>query len=118
MENEMGWDGYATNITPEAKAAFKAAATRVVEEVGSVDGMLKDGGLDCAPCARALQDFAGFPAWTDVEPARVAKYWKPETWPPNVEIDMNPAGDAWAILSAREFLRVCAEYGLGYEASY
>ena len=115
----MGWDAYATRegrgLDPGTDAAalraFHRASAEVARDTGCVDAQLEDGRLDCQACRvqieLATREMAGNIAWSaDQLRERV----KAATWPEGWELE---EGDEWAAASARRFLEICAEFGLG-----
>lgn len=110
----MGWDGYANN-TRGHKAKFKAAAKKVQDKCGTVDGLLQEGALDCSACAFALEAATGQSAWDqDGWSAKKVKQLAAEArWPGEVEPDQ-----CWAVESAKAFLNLCADIGTGIHFSW
>jgi hypothetical protein len=109
----MGWDGYADcdrdrdclPLDSEIRNDFIAASAEVLELVGSVDGGLSEGWLDCSACRRSLD------AGTSLS-AHMGNEWTPEelkaaygesSWP----------SPSWYSQSARHFMRLCAKHNLG-----
>lgn len=112
----MGWDAYA--VGPKggrvrSTADFKSAANAVRQVVGSVDGLLERGGLACSPCAYAIEEVSNKSAWRDWSADEVKSLW--QTWQ---TIDPEYVENPWAYYSARAFIKVCAENGYGFEASF
>ncbi len=134
----MGWDAYAENadrsgldrhwpgdvderpylVDPTLRDAFEAAQARIIRADLSVDGLLSIGGLDCSPCARALEAATGHSAWDPDgwSAEQVKELAASAVWPER--LDPDPNGDAWAVASAREFLETCARHGLGIYFSW
>lgn len=110
----MGWDGFA-NVTKDHKKKFKAAALRVRNKCGVVDGLLETGGLDCSACAFALEEATGQSAWDEDgwTAKKVRRLAKVANWPDEVEPDK-----CWAVESAKEFLNLCAEINTGISFSF
>jgi hypothetical protein len=114
----MGWDAYAvdpaTNKPVERPLplwGFRRAARRVRQHVGTVDGFLRMGGLDCSACADALRQAAGIDPWgPDLPPARVKAALKRANW--------DRAALPWARESACAFLETCARFRLGVRFSW
>lgn len=128
----MGWDAFATGTggvgvdrlageVPGLAPAFKAAADGVRLQVGAVDGLLKDGGLDCSICAQALELATGRDCWdengwsaADVRRLAAAANWDFPAEAVARGASRNWADAApWAKASARAFLETCAALGLG-----
>jgi hypothetical protein len=141
----MGWDAFAVNpdgselernwqrdaahrpelVDPALKTAFEAAADKAKAAAGHVDWLLPLGGLDVSHCGRMLEAAAKIDAWgDDLTPAQVKAAWERAFWavhlPPSpYERETLSAEDELIYrCSAREFLRVCAEQGLGIEFSW
>lgn len=65
----MGWDAFSSateqwdakcNIkNKKLRAAFKKAVENVAKQAPSVDGMLRNGGLDVSTCRRMLEKATG-----------------------------------------------------------
>lgn len=118
----MGWDvdaiyddhrrGY-VNTEDDAVAAnaFRSAAERAIQICGSVDGFLENGGLDVSSCVHVLASLAGEQSkvaiWTS---GQVKQHWESIQWP---DVSQLSDSERWPVVSAREFLRVCAENGYG-----
>jgi len=69
----MGWDAFAsverdwenhTLIDPKLDADFKEASEEVKSLTGTVDGLLRMGGLDVSDCALMLEKATGLSAWS------------------------------------------------------
>jgi hypothetical protein len=105
----MGWDGYADHKAGH-EAKFRAAARKVEEKCGAVDGLLADGALDCTACALALQEAAGAGVWNEAgwSANKVKELAARAVWPDEVDSDR-----CWAVESAKAFLNLCAEIGTG-----
>jgi len=128
----MGWDAFATKdgkmlkcdyskeaewagmiVNPILRDAFGKANDKGMKIAGSVDGLLRDGGLDCSDCAYALRDATGMDCWSEdnLTPEVVKYYWEEAGWPPRDEWN-------WAVASAYYFLKTCAKNGLGIYFSW
>ena len=101
----------------EYYAAFTDAADVVKRKCGVVASSLRLGSLNCSECRRAIDRCGGFDPWTrELTPEQVqvvVRDWKHlvrAEWQGQVGVD-------WAEASAFEFLRVCAEHGLGVRFS-
>ena len=110
----MGWDAFAReNKKNKSKfRRFKTATKKVLELCGSYDCLLPEGGLDCSSCGDVLAQVGGKPvmqlngcSWSAKEVRRFNKnkYWR------------DVKGEFWAVLSARYFVKVCAEIGCGID---
>jgi hypothetical protein len=98
---------------PTLSAAFAAASEWVSGATGGVDGFLSLGSLDCGQAidylsrglGRVCDPAAGIWPPDDVQAMAAAAQWPaPESVPPD---------EMWAYWSARRFLDVCVEQGLG-----
>lgn len=98
--------------SPDIKEAFSKAADFTWGVTGFVDGYLRNGGLDCWKSGVALEEATGKDthgrSWT-----RCKEIWDKSNW----NFWYGPE-DAWAYLSARQFLKVCAEYDLIIEFNW
>ena len=116
----MGWDMYAVNrngnwnLSAEQKTRFKNASDLVAAEAGSVDGSLADGGLGLSSCASALEAMTPLSAYSNWGPDDMAEAFKRASLPETFDGEY----DKMHHLSAYHFMRVCAELGLGANASY
>ena len=115
----MGWDGYAEGphggkLTPEIKAKFAAAALLVQEVAGTCDGLLYRGALDVSTCAAALRDM-GLEPYSDHDAAAVKTAWENYE---RIEFNSPVTGELWALASARMFLKIAAENGCSFRASW
>lgn len=120
----MGWDvdaiydddrkGYVdTKNDATAASAFQAAFDRAVSEAGSADGFLSSGGLDVSACVQLLADLAGEKSKCAIwDSSMVKQHWNAIVWP---DVEGLSENESWYIVSAREFLRVCAENGYGIQ---
>ncbi len=127
----MGWDAYATYPngryllqnwetdhrlkSRRLRMAFEQASADVAAMAGDVDWMLATGGLDVSTCADLLHNATGFSAWDEKgwSPRKVRKATNSANW--DFEV---PEDDLVSYWSARKFLEVCAELGLGIKFSY
>jgi len=127
----MGWDAYATYASgrpllqnwrtdhrlksKRLQAAFEQASAKVKELAGDVEWMLATGGLDVSTCGDLLYKATGFSAWDEKgwSPRKVKKADDYAIW--DFEA---PKDDLVSYWSARKFLEVCAELGLGIRFSY
>ncbi len=112
----MGWDMFAEGprggrLRPSDLAAFRAASDDVAKRAGTVDGLLRDGALDCSACAFALEEATGQNAWDDWSSNAVGYRQRTAVWS---NVDQEP----WARESAKAFLNTCAALGLSARASY
>lgn len=115
---------------PVLREAFEAAVKRIMNADLNVDAGLHLGMLSTSRACLALIrsrpgwrcgdphndplfNDDGVAAWTVEE---VKTMHETACWPER--LDPSPGGDASAIASAREFLRVCAEQGLGITLSW
>lgn len=119
----MGWDLDAiyedsgqyvrSRSDPVAKRAFEAAQQEAIAMAGSVDANFSEGGLDVSDCVRAMARYAGetdkFAIW---DAARVRALHQAIVWPERGEVVEE---NWWPIVSARLFLKVCAEQGYGIQ---
>lgn len=122
----MGWDAYAIkngkwiyNIAKKEfydlkhEILFTDAVKLVVQKTKSCDGYLRDGALDCTVCAEAIEEASGYIPYPN-DPLNfheVKELWDKCDW-------TKCTGKPWAIESAKEFLRVCAENNLGIRFSW
>lgn len=128
----MGWDAYslvprtlAEMQNPQHVIAFKESSKTIVEKFGSVDGSLSNGGLGLSYSASMLEkasektgeDVLGFffhPYQDDeLTPDQVKVLNERLNW--NFEIEK---GDEAYLQSAKEFIRVCSDLGVGIRFSY
>lgn len=111
----MGWDAIATNkeYSKEITEAFESASEKVRQTVGSVDGYLRVGGLDCHESGRCLEFATGksvyVEEWTSEEVKTLAK---------SANWEQPNSYEQWAQGSALFFLDTCAKYGLGIKFSW
>ncbi len=127
----MGWDAYATyaNGRPlirkwrtdkriksaRLRAAFEQASAEFEALAGEVDWMLAVGGLDVSTCGEMVERATGMSAWDEKgwSSRKVRKANEYANW--DFEF---PKDDLISYWSARKFLEVCAELGLGIQFSY
>lgn len=127
----MGWDAYATYpsgryllknwrtdhrlTSNRLRTAFEQASAEVEVLTGDVDWMLATGGLDVSTCGELLYKATGFSAWDEKgwSPRKVKRANHAAIW--DFEV---PKDDLVPYWSARKFLEVCAELGLGIRFSY
>jgi hypothetical protein len=128
----MGWDACSTKNgkaifvgkkngsglevpDPTLAKAFSEANERVKKTATFADWLLQYGGLDCSNCAEYLKAHTTMDPWREaLSPVEVIELnQQMQGSEPPVHAD-----DLWAYWSAREFLRVCAEHGLGVTFSY
>jgi hypothetical protein len=128
----MGWDAFSTRngkvlftLSPlsmelevpdaELARAFAEASEKVKDLTKNVDWLLRVGALDCSNCAEYLKAHTTMDPWREalspVEVIELSQQMQGSEPPAH-------ADDLWAYWSAREFLRVCAEHGLGVTFSY
>ena len=136
----MGWDAFATGprggeikvyyprlnggaddpyiLNETLRKAFKDAAKRARRRAGSVDGGLDHGILNCSNCAAAIEDATGEFVFTENpwSPEYVKSVYESARW--DFDERRKEMLGKWAIESAREFLRVCAENDLGIRFSF
>lgn len=124
----MSWSAFACRVTKDAWGpskddmfpieagdaalpAFEAAASRLELEVGDVDPRFSAGRLSLKDCLHMFNEATGnighSGRWS---PAEVKVLAAKANWSFGVD---NEAIPAWA--SARAFLNLCAEHGLGLE---
>ena len=105
----MGWDAYANN--QRNKKAFKEASERVRKKVGTVDGFLQSGGLDCSTCATELERATGENVYSEFgwSHEMVKVLARDAFW----DYDDTESDRLWALESAREFLETCASINTG-----
>ena len=106
----MGWDAYAT-VSERSKKMLKKdwhefihASKNVQKETGSVDWLLKHGGLDCVACKKAIEQATGYPAENRWSINKVRAAHSRARW---------PVSPTWSDLSAKRFLELCSKFGLG-----
>jgi hypothetical protein len=128
----MGWDAFSSAKGSgfkiediEIKNAFESASISIVNSSGKVDGSLSRGGLGLSDSARMLSkaidntavgeiDFFFHPYQDEEVTADQAKQLAMKlNW--NFELDYD---DMYAYWSAKEFIRVCAEFGLSIRFSF
>lgn len=125
----MGWDAWAVlpkgverdfvrkagldvmgDELSDAKLArkWREVAEEVKAVAGSVDGWLSRAGLDCSPCALALEEATGKDAWEHDGWSfeRVRELAAKADW-------SKCTREPWATESAKAFLNTCAELGWG-----
>ena len=117
----MGWDAYArpkrgNKLPAKVLSDFGAAADKVKAVAGSVDGLLREGGLDVSTCAHYLEEATTMSAWDENgwDVATVRHLASVADWE---AVPVRP-GDEWAAASARAFLDCCARHGLRIAFSY
>ena len=123
----MGWDAFAMQRGKHLerdwpmrrikkrrfRRAFTKASERTHDRTGQVDWMLQIGGLDCSPCAEALEAATGMDAWgDDLTVRQIQQYATGARW------DFEENFEPWAYWSAREFLETCARLRLGMHFSW
>lgn len=118
----MGWDAYADphGFLPLADAdpAFYEGAQRVIDRCGVVDGGFQHGYLDLSPCGRVLERVAGRSMYSE------------DPWTKEFIKALDQDEEAWNrvakdetiephhFMSAREFVRVCAQLDQGLYFSW
>ena len=122
MERRLGFDvdafyadaGSEISTKATIKAAFAEAAEWVKKQAGGRDGFLSKGSLDCSHSIAFLQSAIGRKfepskghIWSADEVRRLAEtaQWADPATVPDDEL--------WAYWSARKFLEVCVQHGLG-----
>ncbi len=126
----MGWDANASVkikrdenfkllnanelLNPEYAEAFKQASKQARKETGSVDALLRLGGLDCSTCAKMLEKATGESVYVEEWSAsKVKTLSKSANW--GFKCDDSKA---WAYWSARLFLETCAKFNLSIQFSW
>lgn len=122
----MGWDAFSSAVNhwngdckikdKTLRKAFKEAVDRCMEQgADSVDCMLASGGLDVSTCGKMLEKATGYSCYNpngwSIELVRTLH--NTVDW----DFEYDPK-DKWAYLSAKEFLRVCAENFLSISFSW
>ena len=96
------------------EAAFAKAETWLLENVGGCDGFISLGSLDSGPSIAFLERAIGRkfkPSDPEIWPAdEVRQLAKNAHWPGPESV---PTDERWAYWSARKFLEVCVQHGLG-----
>lgn len=94
--------------------AFKRASKQARKETGSVDALLRLGGLDCSTCAKMLEKATGESVYVeDWSALKVKTLSESANW--DFKCD---DGKAWAYWSARLFLETCAKFNLSIQFSW
>lgn len=118
----MGWDAYAVDgdVYVESTSEFIKAAEEVKRTAGSVDHLLAHGGLDCLVCGEVLEAVTGGSVWVESwTPAQVRSLSDKADWSRvDKMLDKGKEERAWALESAKEFLRICAAFGYGVKFSW
>lgn len=127
----MGWDAYATYPSGQTlrqnwktdhrltsrrlREAFERSSAEVEALTGSADCLLATGALDVSTCADLLKRATGDNPWDEKgwKPRKVKQANEYANWEFEVHED-----DIVAYWSARKFLEICAELGLGVRFSY
>lgn len=117
----MGWDAIAVrkdsfDLTNEDEKAFKEASDKVKKLAGSVDFGLDTGYLDVEECGKMIHEATGqsIYSYEDWTPDRVKLYYKDPGWNRLLlKIEEDYPQSLWTFHSAKEFMRVCSERGLG-----
>ena len=109
----FAFEGRSNTRDPELTAAF-AAASALVQRLGhGVDGFLSFGSLDCSASVSFLEQALGRRCGTGTDPIlpdELKTLSASARWPEPATI---PEDQLWAYWSARTFLDVCVEQGLG-----
>ena len=93
------------------RVAFESAAESVKEKAEWVDGLLPLGGLDLSGCGEAINAMSDLEAWSDGATAEeIRELVCSDSWEYAVRPHHITPCEWW---SARKFLEVCAQYGLG-----
>ncbi len=106
-------EGSAVSTKAVIEAAFAEAADWVERHGGGRDGFLSLGSLDCGQSHEFLSRAIGrridpsIGIWLADEVRQLAAA---AVWP---DPDSIPADERWAYWSARKFLEVCVQHGLG-----
>ena len=110
----MGWDAFSSEFYNNKKY-FKKASNDVRNICNSVDGGLELGGLDCSACAKMLEratneDSYSYDGWNAKKVKQLQKlaFWEF----PYLKTEK------WAFLSAKYFLKICAENNLSISFSW
>lgn len=107
------FEGRSKSRDPELSAAF-AAASVLVQSLGhGVDGFLSIGSLDCSASVSFLEEALGRKCGTGtgpILPDELKALSASARWPEPATV---PEDRLWAYWSARKFLDVCVEQGLG-----
>ena len=111
----MGWDAYSEGKNKKlALNSFRKLSDEIIKKTGGVDAYFFEGELDVSTSARMLEKGTGQNVYGDCWTAEQVKdYNENANWDFEYEED-----DAWAYWSAREFLKICAQYNLSIKFSY
>ena len=119
----MGWDAFGKmprtqgSLRIESKElrwAFRGAAAYIRQKTGTVDALLRDGGLNVSTSGRMLEQATGESVYArDWTPEDVVHYHKQANWDFEYE-----ASNEWAYESAKKFLAICAVFKIGIEFSW
>jgi len=94
-------------------AAFLEAEKWLIQNECSYDGLISLGGLDCGMSKKYLQQAVGRtidPSIGILSAEEIRKLADAANWP---EPESVPPDELWGYWSARKFLEVCVEHGLG-----
>jgi len=106
-------DGRCVTTDPGLLTAFTEAADIVGQLAGGRDGFLHMGSLDCSEAIAFMEQALGRrggPGAGIWSPEEVRLLWDAAKWPDPASV---PADLLWAYWSARKFVEVCVEQGLG-----
>lgn len=106
-------DGRCVTRDPDLSAAFAEAAEYVRRVAGGRDGFLHLGSLDCPDAIGYLVQALGRQGGSEAGiwlPEEVQAMWDAAQWPDPASV---PPELLWAYWSARKFMEVCVEQGLG-----
>jgi hypothetical protein len=107
-------EGSAVSTKAAIEAAFAEAERWLTQKAGGCDGFISLGSLDCLQSIRYLEQAIGRefkPSEGEIWPAaEVSQLSEVATWSDPATV---PEDERWAYWSARKFLEVCVEHGLG-----
>src|SRR4051812_45045333 len=109
----FAFDGRDKLSDPTLSAAFAEAAEAARRLGHGVDGFLDIGSLDCGDSIHFLEEALGRRCGTGTEPVpaeELRAVSETTRWPDPATV---PPDRLWAYWSARKFLEVCVEHGLG-----
>lgn len=106
--------GSAVSTKAVIDAAFAEAEQWLIANAGGCDEFISLGSLDCPQSIGHLERAIGRefkPSETGIWPAEeVRQLSKAATWSDPATV---PEGERWAYWSARKFLEICVQHGLG-----
>ena len=107
-------EGSAVSTKAAVRAAFAETEQWLTENAGGCDGFISLGSLDCGQSIRYLERAIGRtfePSAGEIWPAEeVRQLSESASWPDPATV---PEDERWAYWSARKFLEVCVQHGLG-----